>query len=252
MPEQLWFTAFLNHHLAAPVTALLRAVHVPPQFPNAPISNAVAMETLVFGFLVLAFVLVRTMLSVESPRGLQHIFEGLQNFTQGQSRDIIGEHSERFTSFLVTLGLFILLSNLLGLIPGFESPTGVVVVPFGCAVLAFIYYHAYGFREHGVAYLKQFFGHQDPSISIWIRIPISLLMLIIEPVSHLARVLSLTVRLYANMFAGDMIIWVWFSLIPLGVPVIFLSLHAFVALVQAYVFVLLTIAYLAGAVAHEH
>lgn len=89
-------------------------------------------------------------------------------------------------------------------------------------------------------------------MSIYMRIPISFLMLLIEPVSHLARVISLTVRLYGNMFAGDMVILVFLSLIPIGVPVAFVGLHIFVALIQTYVFVLLTTVYLAGAVAEEH
>lgn len=243
MPEQLWFTEILNRYLAGPVNALLQAVHVRPEFPQAPISNATAMELLVFLFLVLMFVLFRIGLSVERPSAVQHMFESFHGFVEGQSGELIDHHPEVFTSFLVTLGLFILFSNLLGLIPGFESPTGVVVVPFGCAVLAFLYYQYYGFRRNGIGYIKQFFG------PVWWLAP---LMLPIEIISHLARVLSLTVRLYANMFAGDMIIWVWFSLIPIGIPIIFLGLHAFVALLQAYIFILLTMAYLAGAVAHEH
>ena len=89
-------------------------------------------------------------------------------------------------------------------------------------------------------------------MSIFMRIPISILMVLIEPISHLARVVSLTVRLYGNMFAGDMVILVFLSLIPIGIPVAFIGLHIFVAFVQAYVFVLLTTVYLAGAVAEEH
>lgn len=243
MPEQLWFTAFLNHYLAGPVNTLLAAVHVLPKFPEAPITNAVAMEVLVFGFLLLLFVILRFSLSADRPGGLQHIFEGLHNFTQGQSEDVIGPHSERFTPFLVTLTLFILLSNLLGLIPGFESPTAVAVVPLGCAVLAFFYYQGHGFRKNGIGYLKHFLG------PVWWLSPI---MIIVEIFSHFARVLSLTARLYANMFAGDMVTWVWFSLVPFGIPIVFLGLHTFVALLQAYIFVLLTMAYLSGAVAEEH
>lgn len=243
MPEQLWFTEILNRYLAGPVTALLHMVHFQPKYPLAPISNSVAMEFLVFVFLLLLFVLVRSGLSVERPGGLQHLFEGVHGFVQGQSEEIIGHHSERFTPFLVSLGLFILISNLLGLIPGFESPTGVPVVPLGCAVLAFFYYQAQGFRKNGVGYLKHFLG------PMWWLSP---LMLPLEIISHFARVLSLTARLYANMFAGDMVTWVWFSLVPIGVPIIFLGLHTFVAFLQAYIFILLTMAYLSGAVAEEH
>src|SRR6266700_291078 len=249
MPEQLLFTRLLNEAFAGPVTALLNALqgvlHIPvaPKYPEAPIPNFVAMELLVFAFLLLVFILVRSRLSVESPGGLQHMFEGIHGFVEGQSRDVIGHHSERFTPFLVALGLFILISNLFGVVPGLESPTAYPVVPLGCAICAFVYYQAQGFRNSGVAYLKHFLG------PMWWLAP---LMLPLEIISHLARLMSLTIRLYANMFAGDMVTLVFFSLIPIGVPVIFLGLHIGVALLQAYIFVLLTTVYLAGAVAIEH
>jgi len=251
MPEQLWFTAILNHLLAGPVTALLRAVHVEPQYPQAPISNAAAMECLVFGFLIVLFVLVRSRLSVDSPGGLQHVFEGAHGFISGQAHEIIGHDSEKFTAYLTTLGFFILFSNLLGLVPGFESPTGDKVVPLGCAVLTFIYYNSNGIKKQGLGhYLRQFAG---PSIGPWYaNVPMAILMVPIEIVSHCARMLSLTVRLYANMFAGDLVTMVFFSLIPIGVPIVFMALHLGVSIVQTYVFVLLAMIYLQGAVAEEH
>ena len=247
--EQLFFTRILNAAFHGPVTALLNGLqstlHLPfaPANPQAPISNAVAMEALVFGFLLIAFILVRSSLSVESPGGLQHMFEGIHGYIEGQSRDVIGHHSERFTPFLVTLGLFILIANLFGVVPGLDSPTATPVVPLGCAICAFVYYQSQGLRQGGVGYLKHFLG------PVWWLSP---LMLPLEIISHLARVLSLTIRLYANMFAGDIVTLVFFSLIPLGVPVVFLGLHLGVALLQAYIFVLLTTVYLAGAVATEH
>jgi len=243
MPEQLWFTVLLNHFLAAPVTGLLRSLHLEPRYPQAPITNSVAMQLLVFLFLIAAFVLVRSCLSVDRPNPLQHVFEGLHGFVQGQSEEIIGHGSERFTPFLMALGLFILTSNLLGLIPSFESPTALPVVPLGCAICAFVYYNVQGFKHHGIAYLKQFMGPMW-----WLAI----LMIPIEIISHLARVLSLTIRLYANMYAGDMVTLVFLSLVPIGVPVAFLGLHIGVAFLQTYIFVLLTTVYLAGAVAEEH
>jgi len=243
MPEQLLFTRFLNHWFAGPVTALLAALHLHPEYPQAPITNAVAMEVLVVGFLLVVFIMVRSSLSVESPGGLQHMFEGINGFIEGQSRDVIGHHSERFTPFLVTLGLFILIANLFGVVPGLESPTASPVVPLGCAICAFVYYQFQGFKTTGVGYLKHFLG------PMWWLSP---LMLPLEIISHLARLMSLTIRLYANMFAGDMVTLVFFSLIPLAVPVVFLGLHIGVALLQAYIFVLLTTVYLAGAVATEH
>jgi len=243
MPEQLWFTEILNHVFAGLVTRLLQALHIDPEYPQAPITNAVAMELLVFLFLVTLFFLVRARLSVDKPGALQHVFEGAHGFVAGQSQEIIGHHSERFTPFLVTLTLFILICNLIGLIPGFESPTAVPVVPLGCAVCAFVYYQAQGFKHHGIAYLKHFMGPMW-----WLAI----IMVPIEIISHLARMLSLTVRLYANMFAGDMVTMVFFSLVPIGVPIIFLGLHIGVSLLQTYIFVLLTMVYLSGAVAEEH
>jgi F-type H+-transporting ATPase subunit a len=244
MPEQLAFTALLNRLFAGPVTALLRALHVEPDVPQAPIPNHVAMEVLVLGLLILIFVLVRARLSVENPGGLQHVFEGAHGFITQQSREIIGHHSESFTPFLVALGLFILACNLLGVIPGFESPTATPTVPLGCAIAAFFYYHIQGVkRQGGLNYAKHFAGPL-PALAP--------LMIPIEIISHCARVLSLTIRLFANMFAGDMVTLVFFSLVPLGVPVIFLGLHIGVSLLQAYIFVLLTTVYLSGAVATEH
>jgi F-type H+-transporting ATPase subunit a len=243
MPEQLWFTEILNHLFAGPVTGLLRLLHLAPMFPQAPISNAVAMQLLVVLFLVVLFALVRSRLSVDKPGALQHIFEGVHGFVQGQSHEIIGHHSEGFTSFLMTLVFFILICNLIGMVPGFESPTASPVVPLGCALCAFVYYQTQGFKHAGIGYLKHFAGPMP------ILAP---LMVPIELISHLARVLSLTIRLYANIFAGDMVTLVFFSLVPLGVPVLFLGLHIGVSFLQTYIFVLLTTVYLAGAVAEEH
>ncbi len=245
MPEQLPFTALLNRVFAGPADALLRAVGLPPQYPQAPISNAIAMEILVVSILVLLFLLVRARLSVDRPGALQHIFEGLHGFVQQQSREIIGHHSEGYTPFLVALGLFILCCNLIGLVPAFESPTGVSpTVPLGCAVASFIYYHVQGVKRQGALHYAKHFAGPMPALAP--------LMIPIEVISHLARMLSLTIRLFANMFAGDMVTLVFFSLVPIGIPVIFMGLHIGVSFLQAYIFVLLVTVYLSGAVATEH
>jgi F-type H+-transporting ATPase subunit a len=243
MPEQLPFTALLNRVFGGVANALLDALHVHHE-AAAPIPNYVAMQILVVALLIVVFLLVRARLSVENPGGLQHIFEGIHGFITGQSREIIGQHSEGFTAFLTTLGLFILTCNLLGVVPGFESPTAVPSVPLGCAVVAFCYYNVQGVKKHGaLGYAKHFLG------PVWW---LSWLMLPIELISHFARMLSLTIRLFANMFAGDMVTLVFFSLVPVGVPLIFLGLHIGVSFLQAYIFVLLTTVYLSGAVAEEH
>lgn len=243
MPHQLWFTEFLNAHFAAPVTALLQGVHVHPAHPEAPITNAFAMELLVFLGLLAYFVIVRLSLSVEKPNGVQHMAEMTNEFVERQSESIIGHGYERFVTYLTTLFLFILMANLMGLVPGLESPTANVVVPLGFAIVTFLYYNYHGIRENRAAYIKQFLG------PVWW---LSWLLLPIEVISHLARMLSLTVRLYANMFAGDLVTLAFFSLIPVGIPLIFMGLHFGVAVVQAFVFFLLAAIYLSLAVAHEH
>jgi len=243
MPEQLWFTAILNRFFGPAVSGLLHSFHIHVKHPEAPIANSFAMEVLVCLFLILLFVIVRFRLSVDKPGGLQHLFELTHGFIEQQSHEIIGAHSEVHTSFLVSLALFILFCNLIGVIPGFESPTAVPVVPLGCAIVAFFYYQAQGFKHAGIKYLAHFAGPM-PALAP--------LMIPIELISHLARVLSLTIRLFANMFAGDMVTLVFFSLIPVGIPIVFLGLHIGVSLLQTYIFVLLTTVYLAGAVAEDH
>jgi F-type H+-transporting ATPase subunit a len=243
MPTQLLLTRLLNEHFAAPVTAFLNALHVHPASPQAPISNAFSMELLVFLVLIAYFILVRVSLSVERPAAVQHLAEMTHEFVSEQSEQIIGHGSERFISYLTALLLFILLANLMGIIPGLESPTANAVVPLGFALVTFIYYHYHGVRSNGFAYVKQFLG------PVWWLYP---LLLPIEIISHCARVLSLTVRLYANMFAGDLVTLAFFSLVPVGIPLIFLGLHLGVAVVQAYVFFLLASIYLSLAVAHDH
>lgn len=243
MPTQLAFTRFLNHHFAGPVDSLLGAFHVHPTYPNAPITNAFAMELIIFLALLLYFIVIRVSLSVEKPGAIQHMAEMTHEFIGAQSENIIGHGYERFTTYLTVLALFILLGNLIGLIPGFLSPTSSPVVPLGFALVTFFYYHYHGLRVNGVSYGKQFLG------PVWWLYP---LMLPIEIISHLARVLSLTIRLYANMFAGDLVTLAFFSLIPVGVPLIFLGLHFGVSLIQAYIFMVLATVYLSMAVAHDH
>jgi F-type H+-transporting ATPase subunit a len=243
MPEQLWFTEFLNHYFGAMTTSLLRHLGIQPVYPDAPITNPVAMETLVVLLLLVFFLAVRASFSVEKPGGLQHLMEAVQEFVAEQAHGVMGHGYERYIPYAITILFFILLSNLLGLVPGFESPTASPAVPLGCALLTFVYYHFHGIRVQRHRYIKQFIG------PVWALAP---LMLLIEVVSHFARILSLTVRLYANMFAGDMVTLAFFSLVPVLVPVVFLGLHLFVSLVQTFIFVMLTLVYLGMAVSEEH
>jgi F-type H+-transporting ATPase subunit a len=243
MPEQLWITALLNKYLAGVANAILGIFHFHSKYPQAPITNYVAMQLVVFVLLVLIFALVRSRLSVENPGNLQHVIESIDSMISQQGLEVIGHGYERYTNYLITLGIFILTCNLIGLIPGFEAPTAVPSVPLGCAVVTWIYYQMHGIRTNGPGYIKHFLG------PVWWLAP---LMFVIEVASHLARILSLTVRLFANMFAGDMVTLVFFSLFPLAIPVLFMLLHVGVSFIQTYIFVLLATVYIGEAVAHEH
>lgn len=243
MPEQLWFTKLLNYLFAPAAASLLHRIGIQPADPAAPITNTVAMQILVVLLLIIFFIVIRSRLSVEKPGRVQHVAEMMEEFVADQAEGVIGHGYKRYVPYALALGYFILLCNIIGLVPGFESPTAKAVVPLGCAVVTFIYYHFHGLRHHKLHYYKQFIG------PIWLLAP---LMLLIEVISHFARILSLTVRLYANIFAGDLVTQAFFSLVPILIPVAFLGLHLFVALVQTFIFVMLALVYLGMAVSEEH
>jgi F-type H+-transporting ATPase subunit a len=210
------------------------------------------MELLVVLLLTIFFIAVRMRLSVERPGGLQHTMEGIYGFVNNLASETISHHPEKFVPYLTALGLFILSCNLIGLVPGLESPTAVPIVPLGCALLTWFYYHYQGVRANGpVGYLKHFMGPQE-GMPLAVRLFLPILLFPIELFSHAARVLSLTVRLFANMFAGEMVTLVFFSLTPLGIPIVFEGLHVGVSFIQTYIFVLLACVYLGEATAHEH
>jgi F-type H+-transporting ATPase subunit a len=211
------------------------------------INSALSLEVLVAGGLILFFLFVRLTLSVEKPNPAQQLAEMIHEGVGDLGEQVIGHDYERFQAFVTCIGLFVLLNNLIGLlsglIPGVVTPTGLPEVPLALAVLTFIYYNYQGIRANGPGYIKQFLG------PLPVMAPF---MFLIEVISHLARVLSLTVRLYANMFASDLLTLVWFSIIPIAVPSVFLGLHFAVSVIQAFVFMLLAMIYLSMAVSHEH
>jgi F-type H+-transporting ATPase subunit a len=244
MLETFGITRFLNYLLGGIVTAILNAVGVHPANPAAPINDTFALELFVFLGLIAFFLIVRLTLSVDKPNPAQQVAEMIHEFTGSNADQIIGHGYERFQAFVTCIFLFVVINNLLGLLPGVVTPTSAPVVPLGIALCTFFYYHYYGFREQGfVGYMKHFAG------PIWW---IAWLLFPIEIISHCARVMSLTIRLYANMFASDLVTLVFFSLVPIAIPAIFLGLHFGVSLIQAYVFMLLAMIYLSQAVAHEH
>ena len=244
MPEhEIWLTRLFNDHLANFGNWLLSLFSVHAEHPARPWTNFITMQILVAAIIVVLFAVLRPRLSMDRPGKLQHTFEAIYTFLRGEANDSIGHHGPKFLPFLGTLFLFILFSNLIGIIPGFESPTMNPSVPAGCALLVFVYYNFMGVRQQGIfGYMAHFAG------PIWWLAP---LMIPIELVSHMARPLSLTIRLFANMLAGEKVTVAFLGLTYLVVPAVFMGLHVFVSFLQAYIFVLLTMIYLSETVPHE-
>ena len=240
--HEIWLTKLFNDHLAGPANAILSACGLHTQ--ARPWANFVTMQILVAAIMVVLFLVLRSRLSVEKPGKTQQTFEVIYEFLRGEAEDQVGHGGVQYAGYFATLFIFILFCNLIGIIPGLESPTMTPFVPAGCAVATFLYYNLMGIRANGVLrYLQHFAG------------PMALLaplMIPIELMSHMARPLSLTIRLFANMFAGEKVTTVFLGLTYFGVPAVFMGLHVFVSLLQAYIFVLLTMMYVSGAVAHEH
>jgi F-type H+-transporting ATPase subunit a len=156
--------------------------------------------------------------------------------------DNMGPRGKEFILIIGTLALFILFNNMSGLVPGFLPATDSVNTTFACSLTVFVMTHYYGLREHGAKYVKHFMG------PIWWLAP---LMIPIELISHLARPLSLGMRLFGNITGDHLATSIFFSFVPLVVPVIFMGFGLFVAFIQTFVFVLLSMAYFSGAIAHE-
>jgi F-type H+-transporting ATPase subunit a len=173
---------------------------------------------------------------------VRHFFEYMADSVYGMAEGALGEkNAPKFFPLIGALWMFILFSNLIGLIPGFIAPTDTLKTNVGIAVMVFLLTHYYGFKEHGFAYLKHFLG------PVWWLIP---LMLPIELISHIARPVSLSMRLMGNMLADHKVVLAFFALVPFLVPVPFMLLGVLVCVIQAFVFCLLTMVYLGMAVEH--
>jgi F-type H+-transporting ATPase subunit a len=240
--HEIWLTRLFNDHLAGLGNTFLGWVGMPAE--PRPWANFITMQLLVVALILILFAVLRTRLSADRPGNFQQTFELIYQFVRDQAEAQLGHHqAHRYLVFFGVLFVFILFSNLIGIIPGFESPTMYVYVPTGCAVATFLFYNAVGIREVGLLkYLKHFAG------PIWW---LAWLMVPIEIFSHLARPLSLTLRLFANMFAGEQVLTIFLGLTKLVVPVVFMGLHIFVALLQAYIFMLLTMIYVGSSITHE-
>ena len=183
------------------------------------------------------------------PKGIQNVMEAIAEFFLTLSESNIGHHwGETFYPLLGTLGLYIGLCNFFGLIPGFDSPTSNINMTASMAVPVFLVYQFYGFKVHGGKYIYHFVGPIRSAAAI----PLMILMFFIELIGHCVRPVTLSVRLFGNMVAKHMILLILAILAPAIIPVAILGLGVLVSVIQAYVFVLLSCLYLAGAVEEAH
>jgi F-type H+-transporting ATPase subunit a len=243
MPEtELWITKLFNDNLASLGNTLTGLVGMAPE--ARPWANFVTMQLLVAAIIIVLFAFLKPRLSADHPGKLQHTFELVYDFLREQANDQVGHDAHIYLSYFGTLFIFILFCNLIGVIPGLESPTMTPSVPAGLAFATFFYYNIMGVLANGVLkYMAHFAG------PMWWLAP---LMIPIEIASHLARPLSLTIRLFANMYAGEQVTMVFLKLTFFLVPAVFMGLHIFVSFLQAYIFMLMTMMYVAAAVSHEH
>ena len=178
------------------------------------------------------------------PKGLQNFVEVLVEALHNLAEENIGHHwGDYFFPLIGTIGLYILVNNFMGLIPGFDAPTSNINCTASMAVPVFLATHYYGIKVHGGKYIKHFLGPV-----IWL----APMMFIIEFIGHLVRPVTLSVRLFGNMIAKHMILFALAMMVPAIIPVAILGLGVLVSLIQAFVFVLLTSLYLAGAVEEAH
>lgn len=264
-------TVWVNEHFGRLASAFLNAIHVKPENPNFPIPQHVVMSLLMIVLVTLVLLFLRTRLSVEKPGATQQVAEMLlTNPMRIGIRDVLdeaaGHHARSFLNFVGTISLFVLFSNLMSLVPWFSAPTSEKTVPLACATLTFLYFNYQGIRHLGAGHYFKNFAAGTPLWIAWLILPL-------EIISACARVLSLTVRLYANIFASDMIYlifvsllsgvsaWGWsqspalgvaFGIFPALVPLVFIALHLLVAFVQAFIFTALPSVYLGLATAEEH
>ena len=199
--------------------------------------------------LAVAWLARRGLSAAESPlvpdgrASARSLFEIITAFVNEMAEGMMGHHGRQFVPLLATMFTFILFANLIGLLPGFSPPTDNFSTTFGLGAISFLAYNYYGVREHGVWYVKQFIGPV-----VWL----APLMIIVEGLTHVFRPISLGIRLFGNMFADHLVLGIFTDLTKVIIPVAFYVLGAFVSVVQAFVFTVLSMVYIALAISHEH
>jgi F-type H+-transporting ATPase subunit a len=220
-------------------------------------------DTIVIGSLVVAgsavaFPMIRRGFSVEAPGAAQQLLEKLVLWMKGLLKQVAGKHGYRYLRVPGTFFFFILLSNLAGMVPGLGAPTSSWGITVGLAIFSFAYYHVQGVAGVGLgAYLKHFIGPVPiQGLPIVLAIPMNLFVAVIfiavEIISHLARIITLSVRLFANIFGEHAVSYNILKLAPIGVPLLLIPLGLFISFLQAFIFMFLTMIYVGLIVSHEH
>ncbi len=211
--------------------------HFAHAYPHVIYSWFVMLLLIIFAFLA-----VRKIKMI--PSKAQNVFEIIVSGIEEFMVDITGEEGRKFFPLIATVFLYIATCNLLGLIPGFYPPTASINTTLSCALTVVIFTHVIGVKFHGAKYIKHFLG------PIWWLSP---LILIIELIGHLARILSLSIRLFGNITGHELVLGILFALAGAAfAPLPIMALGIFVALLQAFVFFLLSIIYFAGAMEEAH
>lgn len=207
-----------------------------------------AYPHVIYSWVVMAILIALGALAAKSvaliPSKAQNVFEVLISGMEEFMVEITGEEGRWLFPLIATVFIYIFSSNLIGLVPGFFPPTASLNTTLSCALVVVIFTHVIGLKYHGAAYIKHFLG------PVWWMIPI---IFPIEVIGHAARILSLTFRLFGNMMGHELVLGILFALAGLFfAPLPIMALGIFVALVQAFVFFLLSIMYFAGAMEHAH
>ena len=220
---------------------------------DAIINPEVIPHNVSYGILA-SIILILTALAIKSslsliPRGFQNFIETVVDAIYKLVDDNIGHHfTKTFFPFICTIFLFILLCNFMGLVPGFASATSNVNTNAAMAIPVFLATHIYGIKVHGGSYINHFLG----PIRSLAALPLMILMFFVEVIGHIARPITLTVRLFGNMTGKHIILIVLGIIAPILAPTVILGLGVLVSVVQAFVFALLATLYLAGALEHAH
>jgi F-type H+-transporting ATPase subunit a len=247
LEHPLWVVQWFNALFGPLVAAALRPLGIAFAAGEKVIPDHVVMAVLILAGAAILCLFIRSRLSVENPGKLQILLETMISAVNGLLKDIVGPKGPQFLPLVGSVGFFILVGNLMGLIPGLVAPTSNINTTLGCALTVWVYYQFHGFKAQGVVgYLKHF--ATPAGAPIWIA-PI---YFPIEVISHLSRVLSLSVRLFGNIFGEELVILILFTIVPFVVPLPMMFLGIFTSVLQAFIFVMLTMIYLQGAVVVEH